>query len=189
MQNDTITKELAAALEPTRSAIIERVKVQTLARVGMVYEKMIAHGWNLTAAFPTNFNSPKWKQLKEDREFAKHYTRKPEGVEPSGRMFSPEPRVGISDKQKEAKATATGEKYAEELLASYSGKLTVKIRKFAGEREIASVSYKGDSDPWGYSFVKVELANGEAFTLKTQVIVNCSVNGLLFNQFPTRLVG
>lgn len=39
---------------------------------------------------------------------------------------------------------------------------------------------------WGYSFLTVTLPSGETQVWKTQQIVNCSVYGLLFNQWPSR---
>lgn len=41
---------------------------------------------------------------------------------------------------------------------------------------------------WGYSILRVTLADGTVQKWKTQRIVNCSSLGKLFNQWPTRLV-
>jgi hypothetical protein len=188
MQNDTIKKNLDAALAPTRAAIVERVKETTIARVAAVYAKFEANEWDMSKAFPINYNSRSCKADKEAAAFASDYTRIPDGWKTSMMPREPKPRLALSEKQIAAKAEKRGERHADELLESYAHKLTAKVVKFAEGREIAAVSYSGGSDPWGYSFVKVDLANGETFTLRTQVIVNCSVLGTLFNQFPTRLV-
>lgn len=53
--------------------------------------------------------------------------------------------------------------------------------------EVKSATLEGNH-VWGYSFLTVETIEGEKQTWKTQMIVNCSKLGNLFNQFPTRKV-
>lgn len=64
---------------------------------------------------------------------------------------------------------------------SFVGKLSAKI----GATVEATLT---GSHVWGYSFLKVVKADGTGETWKTQMILNVSKLGKLFNQFPTRKV-
>jgi hypothetical protein len=183
-----ITAQLAAALEPTRSFIVERVKASQITRVKLSYEKLASAEWDLRKAFPINYNGWNCKAEKEAAAFAKSYTKIPNGWVSNCRPNSPEPRVAFSEKEIEKRAEAFAVKYAADVLNSYAGKLAAKAEKFTEGAEVKSIEYKGGGDPWGHSFVTVNLANGNKFTMKTQIILNVSCLGTLFNQFPTRLM-
>lgn len=183
-----VNEQITAALEPTRNFIIASVKQHTLNRVALVYAKLEAADWDLKKAFPLNYNSYAIKVEREANAFAKEFTRVPDGWVSSCRPNEPQPRLAYSDKQNDARAQTKAEKYAAELLTGYAAKLTKKVADFAEGVEVVSCEYKGGGDPWGHSFINVKLANGNAFTLKTQIILNVSKLGTLFNQFPTRLV-
>jgi hypothetical protein len=62
---------------------------------------------------------------------------------------------------------------------SYVQKLIGKIG------EVTAASLDGDH-VWGFSYLTVTLPNGKKEVWKTQMIVNISKLGKLFNQFPTR---
>jgi hypothetical protein len=64
----------------------------------------------------------------------------------------------------------------------YASKLTAKV----GEASNASLTVS--SDVWGLSVLTVTKPDGSIKRWRTQVIVNCSVLGKNFNQFPTRLL-
>lgn len=60
-----------------------------------------------------------------------------------------------------------------------------KLVKKVGETTEASLT---GNHVWGYSVLHVTLPSGEKQKWQTQQIVNCSVYGLLFNQWPTRQI-
>jgi len=64
---------------------------------------------------------------------------------------------------------------------AFVAKLTEKVG------EVSSATLEGNH-VWGYSFLTVETADGESQIWKTQMIINVSKLGKLFNQFPTRKV-
>ena len=63
----------------------------------------------------------------------------------------------------------------------YVGKLCVKTG------EVTSASLEVSSSVWGSSVLTVTKPDGSV-RWKTQMIINCSVLGKVFNQWPTRLV-
>jgi hypothetical protein len=60
-----------------------------------------------------------------------------------------------------------------------------KLNKKIGPAKSASLT---GNHVWGYSFLTVVTESGETQIWKTQMIVNVSKLGKLFNQFPTRKV-
>jgi hypothetical protein len=62
------------------------------------------------------------------------------------------------------------------------------VQKMMGKiGKVTSASLDGDST-WTYSNLTVVTEAGETQVWRTQMIVNCSVLGTLFNQWPTRRV-
>ena len=72
-----------------------------------------------------------------------------------------------------------GAVYAYEM---YVAKLTAKVG------EVTDANLDVSSSVWGSSVLTVTKPDGVVQKWKTQIIVNCSVHGKLFNQWPTRLV-
>lgn len=64
----------------------------------------------------------------------------------------------------------------------YVAKLTAKVG------EVTDAKLDVSSSVWGSSVLTVTKTNGVVQKWKTQVIVNCSVLGKTFNQWPTRLI-
>lgn len=70
---------------------------------------------------------------------------------------------------------------AEDSFAGFVAKMVLKL----GDKEIASV--KCDGRIWDHCIVTIKCTNGETVMMRTQIIVNCSKHGKLFNQWPTRI--
>lgn len=77
-------------------------------------------------------------------------------------------------------------KAAKATIESYCVKLAKKIDGEAKGAKVLTVTYHGFLTPWQHSFINVETSAG-AQVWKTQMIVNVSCLGKLFNQWPTRL--
>lgn len=87
-------------------------------------------------------------------------------------------------KKSEAAESRFIERAKEDAAAQYD-KFVAKLESKIGA--VKSAQLEGNHI-WGYSFLTVEKADGEREIWKTQMIVNCSKLGNLFNQFPTRKV-
>ena len=83
--------------------------------------------------------------------------------------------------QKEAEHIEMNKKSAAFSFASYIEKMAMKL----GDKGIVSVSFNGRI--WNRCTVTITCDDGSVTTLDTQIIVNTSKNGKLFNQWPTRI--
>lgn len=70
---------------------------------------------------------------------------------------------------------------AEDSFAGFVAKMVLKL----GDKEIKSVQCVGRI--WDRCTVTIKCTNGETVTMRTQIIINCSKHGKLFNQWPTRI--
>jgi hypothetical protein len=76
---------------------------------------------------------------------------------------------------------------ADAIVYGYALKLTEKKRAVTRSKTVC-VSYDGTRNPWDMSTITITTNNGKAVIFNTKMIMNFSVYGKPFNQFPTRLV-
>lgn len=93
-----------------------------------------------------------------------------------------EPNIVVEKADAEPRKRASAKASADIIVDKYLFKLAAKIGK-----EIVSAETNGNI--WAYALLKVTCADGEVQVWKTNCILNRSVYGTIFNQWPTRREG
>jgi hypothetical protein len=177
---------IEAAVAPLKDQAIARAEQDASAIVARRLKALEEAGWDLDVAAPYP-NSRKHG----DREY-KTMLRYRESLESVSRTYidpeaSPyhyrrrgEPLIVEADLAKIDRFIELSKKMAADQYILFVMKLCKKI----GDCDSAALE---GSHVWGHSILTV--AKGDKIERwKTQQIVNCSVHGLLFNQWPTRKV-
>lgn len=179
-----------AALEPFRASIEARIVEATTKSVATAYAILEKDGMdaNISTPYPrSNQGRVSYLLAKERYSFIRKWTVYTNGTR-SG-LNSPEPRIFIEAEPLAARIRAEARSQANDVIRAYAHKLTAKedaLRKESGtEGEVITAEYTGNL--WSHSFMVYTLANGIKDTWKTNMILNVSCLGKLFNQFPTRL--
>lgn len=176
-----LTNPVTAAVLPLKGAAQDRAEQETRSLVERYAAKLAEHGDDIRAAFPYP-NSGKvgreeYRKMKARHDTAHRITKDKPGTRYIGSMRDPHYRV-IDDEQVE-KFVQTARDFAAQQYDAFVMKLVGKI----GDVTKASLS---GSHVWGYSVLTVAKADGSVEKWQTQQIVNQSVLGTLFNQWPTR---
>lgn len=177
---------IAKAVEPVRAEAIARATKEAFAVIAKVEAALAAAGGDreVLAPYPSSWNCDKrtWNIKKGYYTLVHVLTerdikpgewagcRSPKDPDPA--RMSPE---GCAKFVKQAQEDASAQYDA------FIAKLEAKI----GETTAAVL--KGEH-VWGHSILTVTKADGTTENWKTQMIVNVSVLGNLFNQWPTRKV-
>lgn len=171
---------LKDATKEARQAFINRYIEIEKARLNNMIKKLEENGWDLklVAPYPSSLISSS-VSYRFAVEIRNNYTQYFKAVQCSRKISDPEIVILRDDAFDRVISHAT--KNATESFDAYLYKLAGKI----GE-PVSSAVLNGNL--WQHSFLKVTLLSGEAQTWKTQMILNSSVYGKLFNQFPTRLI-
>lgn len=127
-----------------------------------VKQRLTENGMSLTAAFSD----------KDVKNMAFRLTNYKDSFDFDVRVFSDE---------LESRYLELCKRSAEDSFAGFVAKMVLKL----GDKEIDSVKCVGRI--WDHCTVTIHCKNGETVTMRTQIIVNCSKNGKLFNQWPTRI--
>ena len=161
---------LVAALEPLRAAY----EVQVIGHITNIVEgyaaKLANFGNDYNAAFTVQYTHCNREYIPGG--FFDYFTA-------SGRIATIRPDV--TDRiAKDAKRQATDE------FLSFAAKLTGKIDTAANDVPVAKIEANSSGRIWEQSTTTVTLTNGATQVWHTQSIVNTSVLGNAFNQWPTR---
>lgn len=180
-----ITKSLIAlAVEPLREAAMERAAQEARKVLIRVSDALVEHGYDARKAAPfpkSNASSfdyvqgKAWRSLvytcsKNDNEAYNNYESNPKN--PDYRKMDFDTSLKFVEN---AKIDASKE------FDAFVAKMEDKIG------EVKSAELKG-SFVWGYSVMTVTKEDGSKENWKTQMIINVSKLGKLFNQFPTRKI-
>jgi len=167
------------AVLPLKSEAVQRAEQEAQRMIDRIIAELEAAGWNLDVVAPqpnTRMGRNEYVQMRAHRDLFTSVTtytqtsRRPS--EPDIRARSPEAEQRFID---EAKKDA----------AFQYDLFVAKLVKKVGETTDATLV---GSHVWGHSILTVTLLDGSVQKWKTQMIVNVSKLGKLFNQFPTRIV-
>lgn len=169
---------IALAVQPRRDASVDRALSFARDYVARVAERLAENGMDIDAAFPR----PNGRMSRKDYVAAKTAHDKASSLvaygKPSYRMG--EPKIVSMDEARIARFLDIVAADAAAQFDAYVGKLESKV----GEADEASI----DAAPlWNGSILTVRVA-GEVQRWKTQMILNVSCLGTLFNQWPTRRI-
>lgn len=185
---------VTAALAPTEAHLKAAYYAANVKNYRAVIAALIAAGWDMQKAFPHPHGSmsrAQYKHADAARKNAERFTQWDHAKRTleSNRMNGPEPvKLKRTEAEQVAKLDAEAARDAKLALQSYCWKLAGKIQsELADGDTVAGATYAGTSNVWGWSFVNVTTAAGGSQSWKTKMIVNFSVYGKAFNQWPTTL--
>ncbi len=178
MTTTTLTlTPIALAVAPLKLEAMNRAEIAITARIERARDELEAAGWDLEklAPYPSGrLGRREYKQQLAMRNFYERVTtwtvssRRP--CDPDIRKWSPE---GVQRMITNAR----------EMAASTYELFVHKLETKVGEHTSAALH---GSSVWGHSILDVQTPNGPQRWI-TKQILNVSVLGLLFNQWPTRL--
>ncbi len=170
---------VAMAIEPLRAAALARAKKDAEETIAEVRSDLEANGWDCAKAAPypgNDLHRSAWHVAHYKYSLYNSVVKFDQSSWRHG-----EPHICKMDAKRVAKFVEDRQKSAGWDYDAFVVKLCKKI----GDCKTASID--GDH-VWSYSFLTVGKAAGVVETWKTQQITNVSVNGLYFNQWPSRLM-
>lgn len=173
---------IAKAVEPLKSEAVERAEQDAIAYVEKLTEQLTAAGndLNVVAPYPRNiYNREEYTKASRRRALFTSITVQRQGSDYSGAESVPCYRDICPDN------VATFIERAREAAADQYDQFVKKLVGKIGETVKAELH---GSHVWGFSILTITKPDGTVENWKTQQIVNVSVYGLLFNQWPSRKV-
>lgn len=169
--------KIELAVLPLKQSAIDRSLELMKSKIDSIYAELEASNWdaNLVAPYPKNWQSD-YKAAKAKYDFVRMVTT---WVTPTHRHN--EPDLHKPSQEKIDRVLQITAENAAAMYEAYVSKLNKKIG------EVDSAILVGANNIWSYSVL--EITKGDTIERwKTQCIVNVSVLGKLFNQWPTRLM-
>jgi hypothetical protein len=181
MLETTNASPIARAILPLKSDAVRRAKEEAERLVGNIAKILENAGWDINVAAPRpdgGMPRPQYVAAQSKRTLFSSLTKNVEQFV-TYRRSAPEPVK--MDEAKIARFVVEAQQAAEVEYDAFVAKMVEKV----GTCTSATLS---GSHVWGYSLLTLTKADGSTETWKTQMIVNVSKLGKLFNQFPSRKV-
>lgn len=190
-----ISEKVDAAIAPVRAKLREAFDQKLHDQYNAISARLQANDMDLTKAFPypdsSKLSRAQYATALRGREAAQRwFTADP--ARPTYRKDRTDPEYVKpirSDEERKAYIARRAEELADESYKDYVGKLTGKISEASGGKPVTGVTHRAGHDLWDWSMLEVHLEGGETVRLQTQQIINVSVLGTPYNQWPTRVVG
>lgn len=175
-----LTNPICKAVMPLKVEAVERAAKEARATVAAVMADMEANGWDLQKAAPRarSFGVSRYEYRAASTKHSL-YSSLTVSVEGSRHIDAPDIR------KRDAKSVT---KYVDAAKADAAYQYDAFVWKLCNKCGPVTAAVLKGSHVWGYSFLTVTKADSTTEVWKTQMIVNRSVLGTLFNQFPTRKV-
>jgi hypothetical protein len=183
-KNTTLTetyKLVFAALAPTETRLRNEFKRQLISQTDRVLAMLAEDGWDAEKRFSYPTGSMSREAYRRAQALYELVHACTTGTKSCRAWKDPDIRVEKPDTF--ATIAKQAARMARAALEGYCHKLAAKI----DDTGIAcgKVEYAGGTDPWGFSHV---IINSGEQRWRTRMIVNVSVYGKPFNQWPTRLI-
>lgn len=174
------THTIAQAVEPLRSDAMAKARQFANDQVARMEAKLSAADWNLNVVAPSPRSAYDGRsEYKTKAALRNLYSTVVTHVDTNNREDS---RTATYTVRMDADRVASFvENAARDASTQYDSFICKMIKKIGACK---SAVLEG-SHVWGYSFLTVETAGGSE-VWKTQQIVNVSVHGTVFNQWPSR---
>jgi len=176
----TAPSPIATAVEPLRAAAISRAVEYANAIIKTVSERLAECAYDLNAAYP--YPSAKLGRC------AEYFKRKQDLTTASHLVTWRQCSHRVSEPCYVDIVLVKVKKYIEESKASASASYDLFITKLESKIGAHTSATLSGNHVWGHSELTVTMPDGSTQVWRTQMIVNVSKNGLLFNQFPSRQV-
>lgn len=180
MKNETVNETLRAATHAYREAYVARAEELYMERLVSMRSKLAAAGMDLDIVAPyprSDVGRRDYRTAIAIRNAYSHYFVA--DTKGRGYRMPKDPYIVIEKPDAEAKCRAEARQDANACFDSYLFKLAGKIAK-----PIKQATYRGHL--WDGSELSVVCEDDETQVWKTRCIINVSVYGKLFNQWPTR---
>jgi hypothetical protein len=179
-----LTNPVTAAVLPLKGQAISRAETETHKLVERYAAKLAEHGDDIRAAFPypksMYHDRVQYRKLKASHDIAHRITKDKPGSRYHGSMRDPHYRV--IDPEQVEKFVQNARDFAAQQYDAFVMKLVGKVGP------VTEAKLHG-THVWGYSDLSVRKPDGSVEIWRTQQIVNQSVLGTIFNQWPTRKIG
>jgi len=176
-----MTNPIETAVAPLEALAVEQAEIQARAYVAKIAAALEA------AEFKIDDLAPRWSDRRHPWGDYKIMTAKRAAIESVTVSTNPDSYEGRMQPQTRGMSPAKIERFVaqcrEDAAASYRAYVAKLIAKIGDVTEATLVSTAG---VWGSSSLKVVTIAGDRQVWNTQQIVNVSVHGKLFNQWPTR---
>lgn len=184
-EREIFSTPIAKAVAPVKADAIVRAEKDAREYVVRLTDVLAKNGFDLNKVAPAP-NSLKtgreeYRTMQNRRNLFTSFTRERDDNDRNSWRDMTAAKIVEVDPAKVERFVDTAKEAAAMHYDSFVYKLVEKI----GETTEARLE---GNHVWGRSILHVTLKSGEKQKWKTQQIVNCSVYGLLFNQWPTRLV-
>lgn len=173
------TNAITAAILPLKTDAIERAEQEARLAISRVLHDFEDAGWDLDKVAPRgdSWNDPRnYKTMMAKHNF---YNSLSTYTAPTRMPGQPNTR------KRSEEAEARFIKNAREDAALQYDMFVAKLVRKIGACETATLA---GSHVWGHSILTVTKADASIERWKTQTIINVSVHGKLFNQWPSRKV-
>ena len=167
------------AVHALKAAAVQRAGVEAAAQAERMYQMLEAAGWNLDVVAPrptSGMGRERYRAASARNQVFSSVTR----PAATSRRWG-EPDIRVASPEDVARFIARAERDAATEYDAFICKLVAKVG------DVVDASLEGDH-VWSRSTLTVTLPSGAVQRWMTQQIVNVSVLGLLFNQWPTRLM-
>jgi hypothetical protein len=167
------------AVAPLKADAVARAETEAHAAIARAHAKLAEFGWDVDKAAPRpngNMGRAQYKTMMAKHNWLLSLTTHTKSYHRYG-----EPHIRAASPDQEARYIAASRDGAAQQYDLFVMKLTRKI----GECLTATLT---GNHVWGRSTLTVTKADGTTERWMTQQIVNVSVLGLIFNQWPTRKV-
>ena len=188
-KSDNLVQLVTAALSGVEEQIASHVAAQLNARIKRVGEKLQENGRDATKAFPypkSTMSREAYIRCLNDYEFCRRFYKSIPGQRNFGIN---DPDLKVLREDADQRVTSDAAAYAKDATRAFIAKLAGKMAKhLEGHPELGEVTAcTHTGNMWDGSTVIFTTKGGDV-RWHTQTIINVSVLGKLFNQFPTRLV-
>lgn len=179
---------VAIAVEPIKADAIARAEIDAKAYVEKLADNLAQHGWDLNSIAPSPYGR-EYRNISREKYMAMSHKRalyssitvaREDNRDYFERQNDPRSLRDLSDE-----GVARFIQQAKDAAFDHYQSFVLKMVKKIGDVRTASLD---GNHVWGFSVLTVGKPDGSIQKWKTQQIVNCSVYGLLFNQWPSRII-
>lgn len=192
MKTNTL-KLITAALAPSEEILFKAWLDLLMSRYNKLVQELAEDDFNATKryGYPSSGSMNRYDYLaqQERYNFCRQHTTTDTSrpvVMPAGTKVRDMPNyVAFNHAESKAKLTREAKENAKAAIEAFCLKMEFKVdqARIAGDT-VTDVSYNGGLDPWNFSYITVNTLLSKQ-VWKTKMILNTSVLGKVFNQWPT----
>jgi hypothetical protein len=183
---------IAQAMAPTETLLAAAYEKHLVAQYRRTVEKLAADGWDARISFgypDGNMSRANYEAQKDAYNYVNAITVRDDSKGGGYGMRDPRfVKLKHSETEMMAKLAAKAAQMAKDALEAFTWKLSGKVQsELAAGDAVSAATYAGVKNPWNDSFIHISTTAGGAQCWKTKMILNFSVYGKPFNQWPTTL--